>query len=215
MVPAYELILAKIEPKLLSFSSNMVVSILKASISSMKNGHNSKKANKKNYIIKIFTSETFLVQSIAVVRYITKQVKLVGKETTPAYKLIYLGNRGVGETIWLLFRYGGIDFEIIRVEPQKLITKLHLHFFEEDEQKKKILMKTTPGETLFYCQTRFASMTPGFDDFTGGDTMTWASFVFASRVPPYDAFTGSNTLDKYPHLKALKDKVYAIPAIKA
>jgi glutathione S-transferase len=36
----------------------------------------------------------------------------------------------------------------------------------------------------------------------------------ASIAPGFDSFTGDDTLAKYPNLKALRDKVDALPAIK-
>ena len=47
-----------------------------------------------------------------------------------------------------------------------------------------------------------------------GLQLTWADMYFTSGGTGFDQFVGSNTFDKYPTLKALREKVEALPAIK-
>ena len=44
--------------------------------------------------------------------------------------------------------------------------------------------------------------------------MTWADFVFASSLENFECIFGKNALDRYPALKALKEKIFNIPKIK-
>lgn len=44
--------------------------------------------------------------------------------------------------------------------------------------------------------------------------MTWADFYWACVSPMFDMVVGSDTLENYPELKAVREKVNSLPAIK-
>ncbi|RZC36777.1 GST C domain containing protein, partial [Asbolus verrucosus] len=87
-------------------------------------------------------------------------------------------------------------------------------FYEKDEEKKKALKETVLNETIPYYLTRLDAIVQKNKGHLALGRLTWADLYFSCSVPSYTFFAGSDVISKYPNLKALQDKVYAIPAIK-
>jgi glutathione S-transferase len=92
-------------------------------------------------------------------------------------------------------------------------------FFEKDEAKKGELKKKYLEEQLPQFLTQLENLLKqnhGGDKFFVGTELTWADLAFITFVGwTALAAGGADTLTKHPKLKALKDRVEALPKIKA
>jgi glutathione S-transferase len=91
-------------------------------------------------------------------------------------------------------------------------------FFEKDETKKAELKKKYLDEQLPQFLTQLETLLKqnhGGDKFFVGTELTWADLSFITFVGwTVLAAGGADTLTKHPKLKALKDRVEALPKIK-
>lgn len=44
--------------------------------------------------------------------------------------------------------------------------------------------------------------------------ITWTDFVFAVSLENFELIFGKESLDRYPSLRALKEKIYSLPSIQ-
>ncbi|KAK6633934.1 hypothetical protein RUM43_001535 [Polyplax serrata] len=78
------------------------------------------------------------------------------------------------------------------------------------EEKKMTLMK----ETIPFYMEKFEATLNENKGFSVGESVTWTDFVFASSLENFECIFGKKALDRYPSLKALKEKVFNLPGIK-
>ncbi|PSN37231.1 hypothetical protein C0J52_12656 [Blattella germanica] len=135
----------------------------------------------------------------------------------PTYKLIYFNARGKAEHIRFIFAYAGIDYEDERITQDKwpeLKRKLYQYRMEPDqfkkEEKKIILMK----EKIPFYLNKFEKVVSENGGYSVGGGLTWTDFVFAVSLENFELIFGKESLDRYPSLRALKEKVFALPRIQ-
>lgn len=78
------------------------------------------------------------------------------------------------------------------------------------EDKKQILIK----ETIPYYLNKFEQVLKENDGYLVNGQLTWADFQYAASLENFEFIFGKEALDQYPHLKALKEKVFNLPGIK-
>ncbi|XP_022915698.1 glutathione S-transferase-like [Onthophagus taurus] len=131
-----------------------------------------------------------IAQSNAIARYLASKYDLLGKnewETLQCDVLVdALGD--LKQVLWQL-----------RSEEDPI---------KREERKVKLMMETIP----FYL-SKFESIVAKNNGYSVGDGITWCDFVFAVSLESFELIFGKASLERYPHLKALKDMVYALPAI--
>ncbi|XP_067008302.2 glutathione S-transferase [Anabrus simplex] len=131
-------------------------------------------------------------QGASIARYVAKQVGLTGKDDFEAMDI-----DSIVDTI--------VDLRIA-------LKDFYCESDESVKQKKKdIAMKETVPSMLSKLDARVKE-NGGY--FVGGK-LTWADVYFSAYHANINQFAGENVIGKYPQLKALVDKVEAIPAIKA
>ncbi|XP_067008299.2 glutathione S-transferase [Anabrus simplex] len=133
-----------------------------------------------------------ITQGAAIARYVAKLVGLAGKDDLENLEI-----DSVVDTI--------VD----------LLMVLVAYYYEPDEaskqKKKEIALKETVPQFLSKLDARVKE-NGGY--FVGGK-LTWADVHFAGLHETLNFYAGDKVVGKYPHLQAVADKVYAIPAIKA
>ncbi|KAG8283969.1 hypothetical protein J6590_003660 [Homalodisca vitripennis] len=131
-------------------------------------------------------------QNIAICRYLGKEAGLGGKDN------------------WEDLR---ID-EIIDV-----ITDLRLElakpYLEMDEQKKEALKKTIFNEVAPVYLKKLDTHVEKNNGYLANGKFSWADVYFGAICENFNFLLGYEATDGYPNLKALKDKIQALPAIKA
>ncbi|GLG96501.1 Glutathione S-transferase alpha-4, putative [Gryllus bimaculatus] len=135
----------------------------------------------------------------------------------PQYKFTYFDFRALGEFIRFLFKYGDIDFEDNRLDPNewpKLKPSFVKVIWEVDdaskpEEKEKFLKETVP---LFLPRLEAQVKTNG-GYFVGGK-LSWADIYLAAYHETFNHFF-KDMFSPYPALQGVIDKVHAIPSIKA
>ncbi|XP_077981200.1 glutathione S-transferase 1-like [Glandiceps talaboti] len=95
--------------------------------------------------------------------------------------------------------------------------KMGKMFMEKDEEKKAEIIKTVESKDapvyLAAIEKILTSNKDG-DGYFVGESLTWADLTFVNQTEYYPMF-GSDVLVPYPKLKALVDRVNALPKIKA
>ncbi|XP_077981263.1 glutathione S-transferase 1-like [Glandiceps talaboti] len=89
--------------------------------------------------------------------------------------------------------------------------------FEKDDAKKAEGMKnikTKDAPTYLAAMEKILTSNKGGNGYFVGDSLTWADLTFVNQTEYYPMF-GSDVLAPYPKLKALVDRVNALPKIKA
>uniref|UniRef100_A0A1B6I8A3 glutathione transferase n=1 Tax=Homalodisca liturata TaxID=320908 RepID=A0A1B6I8A3_9HEMI len=131
-------------------------------------------------------------QNLAICRYLGKEAGLGGKDN------------------WEDLR---ID-EIIDV-----ITDLRLElakpYLEMDEQKKKALKITIFNEVAPVYLKKLDAHVEKNNGYLANGKFSWADVYFGAICENFNFLLGYEVTDGYPNLKALKDKIQALPAIKA
>ncbi|RZC32435.1 GST N domain containing protein [Asbolus verrucosus] len=82
-------------------------------------------------------------------------------------------------------------------------------------KKKKALKETVLNETIPYYLTRLDAIVQKNKGHLALGRLTWVDLYFACSVPNYTSFVRNDILSKYPNLKTLQNKVYAISVIKS
>ncbi|EEB14149.1 glutathione S-transferase, putative [Pediculus humanus corporis] len=132
-----------------------------------------------------------IAQSNAIARYLAKKYNLAGKNDWESLECDVLID-SLSDIKQVLMQYRN------ECDPLK------------KEEKKIILMK----ETIPFYMNKFEDIISKNNGFSVGESVTWADFVFASSLENFECIFGKNALDRYPALKALKEKIFNIPKIK-
>jgi glutathione S-transferase len=130
-------------------------------------------------------------QSVCICRYLGKIVKIAGKDDWENVEI-----DAIVDTV--------NDFRL------KIMTIYH----EKDQERRKTQMETASKETVPFYLSRFDAIVKKNNGYLAVGRLTWADLYFASMIPCFDMFSGGDTFAKYPNLKALQNKINALPAIK-
>ncbi|XP_023313068.1 glutathione S-transferase-like isoform X1 [Anoplophora glabripennis] len=131
-------------------------------------------------------------QSIAICRYLAKQVKLVGKD----------------------------DWEDLEIDATvDTITDLRLKFaqyiFERDEQAKKEKEKSLFNETFPFYLGKLDAQAKKNNGYLVGCRLTWVDLVFTAILDFFNFMIKKDIITNFPNLQKVKENVEKIPNIKA
>ncbi|XP_065161108.1 glutathione S-transferase-like [Atheta coriaria] len=129
-------------------------------------------------------------QSNAIARHLAQKFGLTGKDEMEALQCDALVDT-LGDLKQVLWQ--------LRTETDPI---------KKEERKAKLMRETIP----FYL-SKFEKIVAENNGFSVGDSITWCDFVFAVSLENFEAIFGKSSLDYYPGLKALKNKIYALPSI--
>ncbi|XP_044269426.1 glutathione S-transferase-like [Tribolium madens] len=130
-------------------------------------------------------------QSIAIARYLAKQVKLVGNDD-----------------------WENLEIDAIVDTINDLRLKHAAWFYEQDEAKKKVIIENIKKDTLPYYLPRLEEIVKKNKGYLALGRLTWADFYWATVSQVFDVVTGIDTIANYPELKAARERVNSLPAIK-
>lgn len=131
-------------------------------------------------------------QSAAIARYLAKQFGLAGKDDWEALE---------------------IDATVDTIND--LRSKMATYHYEQDEAVKQTKYDLALKETLpFYLERLDAQVKNNGGYFVGGK-VSWADLFFVALLDYFNFMAKFNMIEKYENLKALNEKVLAIPKIKA
>lgn len=130
-------------------------------------------------------------QSIAIARYVAKQVRLTGSNDWEDLVI-----DSVVDTI------------------NDLRQKLGQYYFENDEKVKKSHKEKLFNEELPFYQTRLDNMAKENNGHLALGCLTWADIYFVGLLDFLDTMAGIDITEGYPNLQAVKNNVMIIPDIK-
>ncbi|XP_076226897.1 glutathione S-transferase-like [Nomia melanderi] len=130
-------------------------------------------------------------QSVAISRYLAKQVGLAGKDDWEALE---------------------IDMVIDTVHD--LRAKIASYHYEQNETAKAAKLPYVKEVVPYFLERLDAQVQKNGGYFVGG-ALTLADIIFVSLLEYLDFMMGSDVIEKYENLKQLKEKVLNVPAIKA
>ncbi|KAI7815382.1 glutathione S-transferase [Rhyzopertha dominica] len=131
-------------------------------------------------------------QSIAIARYVAKKVKLVGKDD-----------------------WEDLEIDAIVDTINDLRLKLALYGYETDPNIKESRKEPLFKETLPFYLQRLDQIAKDNNGYLAVGRLTWADIYFAAVYDYFNYLAGCDILEEYDNLKALREKVLAIPAIKS
>nr|CAD7455974.1 unnamed protein product [Timema tahoe] len=131
-------------------------------------------------------------QSAAICRYLGKQFGLAGKDDWENLEI---------DTIVDTFT----DFR----------TQIGSYHYDDNEASKEKKKAPLLNETLPYYLKRFDEIVKNNGGYFVGGKLTWADLYFVGLLDYLSSMVGHDLVEKYGNLKALKEKVLGIPAIKA
>ncbi|XP_018560985.1 glutathione S-transferase [Anoplophora glabripennis] len=131
-------------------------------------------------------------QSLAICRYLAKQVKLVGKDDWEDLE---------------------IDATVDTINDLRL--KIAFYFFETNEKIKLELAGPLYNETIpFYLEKLDAQVKKNNGYFVNG-RLTWADIFFVALDDYMSLLTKKDLTVNYPNLQIVKERVLKVPRIKA
>ncbi|XP_044269427.1 glutathione S-transferase-like [Tribolium madens] len=130
-------------------------------------------------------------QSMAIARYLAKQVKLVGNDD-----------------------WENLEIDAIIDTINDLRLKFAAWWYEQDEAKKKVIVDNFKKDNLPYYLPRLEEIVKKNKGYLALGRLTWADFYWATISPVFDMVTGIDALANYPELKAARERVNSLPAIK-
>ncbi|EEB14150.1 glutathione S-transferase alpha-4, putative [Pediculus humanus corporis] len=136
----------------------------------------------------------------------------------PKYKLTYFNFTGLGEPIRYMLAYGNQDFEDNRIEMAdwpKLKPNYSAYFREPTEEGKAKKLEDVRNVHNPNFLSKFEERVKNNGGHFVNGQLTWADLYFSAVVDLMVNVLKEPILDKYPNLKALKEKVDSLPSIKA
>ncbi|KDR10710.1 glutathione S-transferase-like [Zootermopsis nevadensis] len=130
-------------------------------------------------------------QSNAIARYLAKQCGLAGRDEWESLQCDMLVDT-LTDLKQELFQY--------RMEPDQF----------KKEERKIVLMK----EKIPFYLNKFEKVVTENRGYSVGGALTWTDFVFAVSLENFELIFGKESLDRYPSLRALKEKVFNLPSIQ-
>nr|CAD7400446.1 unnamed protein product [Timema cristinae] len=131
-------------------------------------------------------------QSVAICRYLAKQFGLAGKDDLENLEI-----DAIVDTF--------TDFR----------SEIGSYYYDANEASKAKKKVTLLNETVPYYLKKFDETVKDNGGYFVGGKLTWADLFFVSRLYYLDWMVGHDLVEKYGNLKAHKEKVLAIPSIKA
>ncbi|XP_046392078.1 glutathione S-transferase-like [Ischnura elegans] len=130
-------------------------------------------------------------QSVAICRYLARKWNLVGNSDWDALQCDMLVD-ALGDLKQQVAQY--------RMEQDPI---------KKEEKKQELIKNTIP----YYLQ-KFEHVLKENDGYLVNGQLTWADFQYAASLENFELIFGKEALDQYPHLKALKEKVFDLPGVK-
>lgn len=130
-------------------------------------------------------------QSIAIARYIAKQVKLIGRN---AWEDLIIDS--IVDTI------------------NDLRQKIGLYYFESNEQLKESRKEALFNETLPFYQQRLDEMAKKNNGHLAIECVTWADVYFVGMLDFLNYMAGTDITEGYSGLQAVKNNILILPNIK-
>jgi len=131
-------------------------------------------------------------QSAAICRYLAKQFGLNGSSEWEALEI-----DAIVDTF--------TDFR----------TQLALYHYDQDEASKEKKWGPLKNETIPFYMSKFEEVVQKNDGHFVGGKLTWADIYFVAVLDYLSGMAKEDLVEKCPKLKALKEQVLALPAIKA
>nr|CAD7197724.1 unnamed protein product [Timema douglasi] len=131
-------------------------------------------------------------QSAAICRYLAKQFGLAGKDDWENLEI---------DTIVDTFT----DFR----------TQIGSYHYDDNEASKEKKKGPLLNETVPFYLKKFDEIVKNNGGYFVGGKLTWADLYFVGLLDYLSEMVGHDLVEKYANLKALKEKVLGIPAIKA
>nr|WCC58240.1 glutathione S-transferase [Pharsalia antennata] len=131
-------------------------------------------------------------QSLAICRYLAKQVKLVGRN----------------------------DWEDLEIDAtvdtvMDLIMKIALHFFEEDEKVKQAQAGPLFNDTVPFYLEKLDAQVKKNNGYLVGGRITWADIFAVSMLEYVSVLHKKDFISNFPNLLIVKENVLKVPNIKS
>jgi len=115
---------------------------------------------------------------------------------------------------------GSSDWEALEIDAiVDTYTDFRMHLavchYEQDEAIKEKKFGTLKNETIPFYMSKFEEVVTKNDGHLVGGKLTWADIYFIAMLDYMSVMAKEDLVEKYPKLKALKEHVLALPAIKA
>uniref|UniRef100_A0A1B6KRC4 glutathione transferase n=1 Tax=Graphocephala atropunctata TaxID=36148 RepID=A0A1B6KRC4_9HEMI len=133
-----------------------------------------------------------VTQNVAICRYLAQEAGLRGKDTWEDLR--------IDEIVDILG-----DFR----------TELAKYHYEQDPEKKESIKGPLFKETVPFYLKKLEALIKENNGYLANGKLSWADLYFGSVSDYLNYMFGSEITDGYPSFKALKEKVYALPQIKA
>ncbi|XP_018560938.1 glutathione S-transferase [Anoplophora glabripennis] len=131
-------------------------------------------------------------QSIAICRYLAKQVKLVGKDD-----------------------WEDLEIDAIVDTTMDLCLKTAFHVFEKNEKVKQAQAESLFNETIPFYLGKFDSQVKENGGYFVGGRLTWADIFVVAMVDYMSFLIQKDLTANYPNLQIVKENVMNVPNIKA
>ncbi|KDR24333.1 glutathione S-transferase-like [Zootermopsis nevadensis] len=131
-------------------------------------------------------------QSAAICRYLAKQFGLNGSNDWEALEI-----DAIVDTL--------TDFR----------QQIANYYYDQDEATKEKKWGPLKNETVPYYMSKFDEVVKKNEGYFVGGKLTWADIYFVGILDYLNGMVKEDLVEKYPNLKALKEKILALPPIKA
>ncbi|KAK9878742.1 hypothetical protein WA026_023673 [Henosepilachna vigintioctopunctata] len=130
-------------------------------------------------------------QSIAICKYLAKQVKLVGNDD-----------------------WEDLEIDAIALTINDLRLSIGKYHYESDEQVKERIKGTLFSETLPYYLERLDKIAKDNNGYLAAGRLTWADLYFIALLDYMNQMAKTDIIVDHPNLLAVKNNVLSLPAIK-